>query len=391
VAVTPEQYYAALEGVKIGWIDERDDLLAKGVIAPTWSPAGRWEGSPTAEQKRLAQLTIDISEYQYLQQRITDGYVRIDPVGGGLKHFSTLADPEPPPPPPPPPLPPPPAWEPDPVWLTAPPPEPNAVATTVGTFFTADEIHHALKAGATVPGRQVVYLDQYDAFLIDGAPVSWWIDRVWYPGQQEALRELLDSGAIPGLVEPPGYAWADPVVAAPVTVPPPPPPPPPTVVPPPPPPPPPTVVPPPPPPPPPTVVPPPPPVPDRVPGGPSITTTVGTFFTADEIHHALKAGATVPGRQVFYLDQYDAFLIDGAPVSWWIDGVWYEGQQEALRELIESGEFPGLVEPPGYAWADPVVPIPPSALPVPAATEAAGVGGLLLLAAPFVVGLLRGG
>lgn len=53
------------------------------------------------------------------------------------------------------------------------------------------------------------------------------------------------------------------------------------------------------------------------------------------------------------------YLVQGAPMNAWINGVWYTGQKEIVAPFIQSGQVP---QPPQSVWNLPVVDPPPDVL-----------------------------
>ena len=86
-----------------------------------------------------------------------------------------------------------------------------------------------------------------------------------------------------------------------------------------------------------------------------------TFTDTGSLHNAIKTLGYIPLRKdgspfnVQYLQQYDGYVLDGAPLNVWIDGVWLDGQKEALQPLWASGQVP---QPPANVLNITVAPMP---------------------------------
>lgn len=109
-----------------------------------------------------------------------------------------------------------------------------------------------------------------------------------------------------------------------------------------------------------------------------------TFTDTGALHNAIKTLGYIPLRrdgspfQTQYLQQYDGYVLDGAPLNVWIDGVWLDGQKEALQPLWASGEVP---QPPANVLNVSVAPMPPEVAAQTAAyqetlTQGAGFFGM---------------
>lgn len=64
------------------------------------------------------------------------------------------------------------------------------------------------------------------------------------------------------------------------------------------------------------------------------------------------------------------YLVDGAPLNAWFEGVWYEGQPEILKPFWDSGQ---IQKPPDAFFLLPVVPAPPEVVANYAAFKGAPV------------------
>jgi len=74
--------------------------------------------------------------------------------------------------------------------------------------------------------------------------------------------------------------------------------------------------------------------------------TIYTFTDTGALHNAIKLYGYIPVHpdgtpfSTVYLKEYDGYILDGAPINVWIDGVWLEGQKEALQPYWNSGQIP---------------------------------------------------
>ncbi len=108
--------------------------------------------------------------------------------------------------------------------------------------------------------------------------------------------------------------------------------------------------------------------------------TIYTFTDVTALHNAIKMYGYIPVHadgtpfNTQYLQEYDGYLLDGAPLNVWLNGVWLEGQQEALTPLWNSGQVP---RPPANLMSAGAVPMPPEVQArTAAAQQAAHAGGL---------------
>lgn len=131
-----------------------------------------------------------------------------------------------------------------------------------------------------------------------------------------------------------------------------------------------------------------------------------TFTSQDELAQAIQSQGWIPIHtdgspfDVKFLEAEGGFVIDGAPLNVYFEGVWYQGQKEVLQPYIDAGQVP---MPDQSTWNLPTVPMPEAILsqyvefkrvtgqPTSAAvTGEAGfgnmalIGGGLLLAALFL-------
>ena len=89
--------------------------------------------------------------------------------------------------------------------------------------------------------------------------------------------------------------------------------------------------------------------------------TIYTFTDTGALHNAIKLYGYIPVHpdgtpmQTVYLQEYDGYVLDGAPVNVWIDGVWLEGQKEALANYWNSGQ---VMRPPADIANAGAVPMP---------------------------------
>lgn len=103
-----------------------------------------------------------------------------------------------------------------------------------------------------------------------------------------------------------------------------------------------------------------------------------TFTDVGALHNAIKEYGYIPLRadgspyNIQYLQEYDGYLLDGAPLNVWINGTWLEGQQEALVPYWNSGKVP---RPPANVLQETVEPMPPDVAERTAAAQAAAKGG----------------
>jgi hypothetical protein len=106
--------------------------------------------------------------------------------------------------------------------------------------------------------------------------------------------------------------------------------------------------------------------------------TIYTFTDVGALHNAIKEYHYIPLRadgspfEVQYLQEYDGYLLDGAPLNVWMDGVWLEGQKEALASYWNSGQ---VRQPPANILQAGAVPMPPEVAERTAAARAAATGG----------------
>lgn len=90
--------------------------------------------------------------------------------------------------------------------------------------------------------------------------------------------------------------------------------------------------------------------------------TIYTFTDVGALHNAIKMYGYIPLRpdgspyETQYLQAYDGYLLDGAPLNVWMDGVWLEGQKEALQPFWASGQ---VRQPPANIANAGAVPMPP--------------------------------
>lgn len=72
--------------------------------------------------------------------------------------------------------------------------------------------------------------------------------------------------------------------------------------------------------------------------------TVYTFTDVGALHNAIKQYHYIPLRpdgtpaETQYLQEYDGYIVDGAPLNVWINGAWLDGQKEALEPYWNSGQ-----------------------------------------------------
>lgn len=115
-------------------------------------------------------------------------------------------------------------------------------------------------------------------------------------------------------------------------------------------------------------------------------TTMPEGMTAGELHEAIKEGyapVRPDGSLYIVTDFQGGFLLDGAPLNTWIDGVWFDGQREALTSYWQSGAIP---MPPANVMNLPVVPMPEDVAgnhDVYTATQGGGIGLLAALGLAF--------
>ena len=106
--------------------------------------------------------------------------------------------------------------------------------------------------------------------------------------------------------------------------------------------------------------------------------TIYTFTDVGALHNAIKEYGYIPVHadgspfETQYLQEYDGYLLDGAPINVWMDGEWMEGQREALEPYWASGQ---IRKPPAAILSAGVVPMPPEVQQRTAAAQAAATGG----------------
>lgn len=88
-----------------------------------------------------------------------------------------------------------------------------------------------------------------------------------------------------------------------------------------------------------------------------------TFSNTGALHDAIKSYGYAPlhsDNSKFVVQPiFGGYVLDGAPINWWIEGVWYEGQKEALAPLWANGS---IMQPPADVVATAPVPMPPAVL-----------------------------
>jgi len=103
-----------------------------------------------------------------------------------------------------------------------------------------------------------------------------------------------------------------------------------------------------------------------------------TFTDVGALHNAIKQYGYQPVHadgspfETQYLQEYDGYILDGAPINVWIDGEWLEGQKEALQPYWASGQ---IRQPAPAILNAGVVPMPPEVQERTAAAQAAAKGG----------------
>jgi len=69
-----------------------------------------------------------------------------------------------------------------------------------------------------------------------------------------------------------------------------------------------------------------------------------TFTDVGALHAAIATYSYIPLRadgtpfEVQFLQEYGGYVLDGAPMNVWMDGVWLEGQREAMEPYWSSGQ-----------------------------------------------------
>ena len=69
-----------------------------------------------------------------------------------------------------------------------------------------------------------------------------------------------------------------------------------------------------------------------------------TFTDTGSLHTAIKTYGFIPLRKdgspfvTVYLEEYDGYVLDGAPINVWMQGYWFEGQREAMEPYWTSGK-----------------------------------------------------
>lgn len=106
-----------------------------------------------------------------------------------------------------------------------------------------------------------------------------------------------------------------------------------------------------------------------------------TFTNVDALAHAIQDYGFIPLRtdgsvaNTQFLKEYGGYLIDGAPINVWIDGVWLEGQKEAMAPYWNNGSVP---RPPDAILNAPIEGMPPELAAQTAAYQAkqSGIFGM---------------
>jgi hypothetical protein len=106
--------------------------------------------------------------------------------------------------------------------------------------------------------------------------------------------------------------------------------------------------------------------------------TAYTFTDVGALHNAIATYGYIPLRadgspaEVQFLQEYGGYVMDGAPLNVWMNGVWLEGQKEAMEPFWTSGQ---VRRPTTNIMNAGVAPMPPE---VAAQTKAyqAAQGGL---------------
>ena len=74
--------------------------------------------------------------------------------------------------------------------------------------------------------------------------------------------------------------------------------------------------------------------------------TAYTFTDVGALHNAIKIYNYIPLRpdgspfKTQYLQEYDGYVLDGAPINVWMLGYWLEGQKAAMEPYWNSGQIP---------------------------------------------------
>ncbi len=103
-----------------------------------------------------------------------------------------------------------------------------------------------------------------------------------------------------------------------------------------------------------------------------------TFTDVGALHNAIKIYQYIPVHEdgspfnTQYLQEYDGYVLDGAPINVWLDGVWLEGQKEAMAPYWASGQ---IQKPPANILNAGAVPMPPDVQERTAAAQAAAHSG----------------
>ena len=106
--------------------------------------------------------------------------------------------------------------------------------------------------------------------------------------------------------------------------------------------------------------------------------TIFTFTDVGALHNAIKLYGYIPLRPdgspyvTQYLQEYDGYILDGAPLNVWMDGTWLDGQREALQPYWNSG---AIQRPAANVLNLGVVAMPPEVAQRTAAAKAAATGG----------------
>lgn len=109
--------------------------------------------------------------------------------------------------------------------------------------------------------------------------------------------------------------------------------------------------------------------------------TIYTFTDVGALHNAIKLYNYIPLRPdgspyvTQYLQEYDGYILDGAPLNVWMDGTWLEGQQAALEPYWANGT---IQRPAANVLQVGTVAMPPEVAERTAAAKAAATGGGIL-------------
>jgi hypothetical protein len=89
--------------------------------------------------------------------------------------------------------------------------------------------------------------------------------------------------------------------------------------------------------------------------------TTYTFTDVGALHNAIKLYNYIPVHtdgtpfKTQYLQEVDGYVLDGAPINVWMEGVWLTGQKDILQKYWAAGSVP---QPPANVMNAGEVPMP---------------------------------